>query len=139
VAPAGSISLALADNASSGIEPVWAWTAHRPVRDAQGDLHTLGVQDPAWRAWQRMQARSPKALPSAFVTAADISAREQLAMVAAVAPYIDASISKTVNLHEDTPEPAVGTLLMQAWQAGLKGLAVYRPNPVIRPLLRRDG
>jgi len=139
VAPAGSISLALADQASSGIEPVWAWTAHRPVRDAQGELHTLGVQDPAWRAWQRMQARSPKTLPSAFVTAADISAREQLAMVAAVAPYIDASISKTVNLHEDTPEPAVGTLLMQAWQAGLKGLAVYRPNPVMPPLLRRDG
>lgn len=139
VAPAGSISLALADQASSGIEPVWDWTAHRPVRDAQGHLHTLAVQDPAWREWQRASAGSRGSLPRAFVTAADITARDQVAMVAAVAPYIDASISKTVHLREDTPEPAVGALFMQAWLAGLKGVAVYRPNRVIPPLLRRNG
>jgi ribonucleoside-diphosphate reductase alpha chain len=49
-------------------------------------------------------------------------------MVAAVAPYIDAGISKTLNLHPDYPREYLPGLFLRAWRLGLKGLAVFRPS-----------
>ena len=56
-------------------------------------------------------------------------------MVAAVAPYIDTSISKTVNVPEDYPYSEFEGLYLSAWKAGLKGLATYRPNSVLGSVL----
>jgi ribonucleoside-diphosphate reductase alpha chain len=56
-------------------------------------------------------------------------------MVAAVAPFIDTSISKTVNVPEDYPYPEFEDLYLGAWKAGLKGLATYRPNSVLGAVL----
>jgi ribonucleoside-diphosphate reductase alpha chain len=56
-------------------------------------------------------------------------------MVAAVAPYIDTSISKTVNVPEDYPYADFEDLYLTAWKAGLKGLATYRPNSVLGAVL----
>ena len=50
-------------------------------------------------------------------------------MVAAVAPHIDTSISKTVNVPADYPYEDFQDLYMSAWKSGLKGLATYRPDP----------
>ena len=52
-------------------------------------------------------------------------------MVAAVAPFIDTSISKTVNVPEDYPYADFEDLYLKAWKSGLKGLATYRPNTVL--------
>jgi ribonucleoside-diphosphate reductase alpha chain len=57
-----------------------------------------------------------------------MSAQAHAAMVAAVAPYIDTAISKTVNVPADYPYADFQGLYLQAWQSGLKGLATYRPN-----------
>ena len=59
-------------------------------------------------------------------------------MVAAVAPYIDTSISKTVNVPEDYPYGEFEDLYLTAWRAGLKGLATYRPNSVLGSVLSVD-
>jgi len=59
-------------------------------------------------------------------------------MVAAVAPFIDTSISKTVNVAEDYPYAEFEHLYLRAWQAGLKGLATYRPNTVLGAVLTPD-
>jgi ribonucleoside-diphosphate reductase alpha chain len=56
-------------------------------------------------------------------------------MVAAVAPYIDTSISKTVNVPADYPYEDFQDLYMSAWKSGLKGLATYRPNSVLGSVL----
>jgi ribonucleoside-diphosphate reductase alpha chain len=64
-----------------------------------------------------------------------MSASAHQQMVAAVAPYIDTSISKTVNVPEDYPFEAFESLYLDAWRAGLKGLATYRPNPVLGAVL----
>src|SRR5437868_13645773 len=56
-------------------------------------------------------------------------------MVAAVAPYIDTSISKTVNVPEDYPYTEFQDLYLHAWKSGLKGLATYRPNKILGSVL----
>ncbi len=74
-------------------------------------------------------------LPPWFVTALEISASAHEQMVAAVAPYVDTSISKTVNVPEDYPYEEFQDLYMHAWKSGLKGLATYRPNQVLGSVL----
>ncbi|MGH8744879.1 MAG: ribonucleoside-diphosphate reductase, adenosylcobalamin-dependent, partial [Burkholderiales bacterium] len=77
-------------------------------------------------------------LPPWFVTALEISASAHEQMVAAVAPYVDTSISKTVNVPEDYPYEEFQDLYMHAWKSGLKGLATYRPNKVLGSVLSVD-
>ena len=69
-------------------------------------------------------------LPEHFVSALDISAQAHLDMVAAVQPFIDSSISKTVNVPADYPYESFKDLYHQAAKANLKGLATYRPSDV---------
>ena len=73
--------------------------------------------------------------PPYFTTALEISAQAHKDMVAAVAPFVDTSISKTVNVPEDYPYAEFEDLYLTAWQAGLKGLATYRPNKVLGAVL----
>lgn len=56
-------------------------------------------------------------------------------MVAAVAPYVDTAISKTVNVPADYPYADFQDLYLRAWKSGLKGLATYRPNAVLGSVL----
>lgn len=69
------------------------------------------------------------------MTALELSAAAHKDMVAAVAPYVDTAISKTVNVPEDYPYEDFEDLYMSAWKAGLKGLATYRPNSVLGSVL----
>ena len=134
IAPTGTISLAFADNASNGIEPPFSWTYSRKKRMADGTLKEYAVEDYAWRLYRHLGGDVEK-LPDYFVTALEISAEAHKNMVAAVAPYIDTSISKTVNVPADYPYDDFQDLYMSAWQAGLKGLATYRPNSVLGSVL----
>ena len=56
-------------------------------------------------------------------------------MVAAVAPYVDSAISKTVNVPEAYPYADFKDLYLEAWHAGLKGITTYRPNRVLGSVL----
>ena len=134
IAPTGTISLAFADNASNGIEPPFSWTYSRKKRMADGTLKEYAVEDYAWRLYKHMGGDLEN-LPEYFVTALEISAQAHKNMVAAVAPYIDTSISKTVNVPADYPYEEFQDLYMSAWKAGLKGLATYRPNSVLGSVL----
>ncbi|QDX80590.1 ribonucleoside-diphosphate reductase, adenosylcobalamin-dependent [Denitratisoma sp. DHT3] len=134
IAPTGTISLAFADNASNGIEPPFSWTYTRKKRMADGTHKEYAVEDYAWRLYKHMGGDTGN-LPDYFVTALEISAQAHKDMVAAVAPYIDTSISKTVNVPEDYPYAEFEDLYMTAWKAGLKGLATYRPNAVLGSVL----
>ncbi|MFM9971381.1 MAG: LAGLIDADG family homing endonuclease, partial [Burkholderiales bacterium] len=143
IAPTGTISLAFADNASNGIEPPFSWTYSRKKRMAEGGWKTYAVEDYAWRLYKHLgeigeiEGFDPemKKLPTYFVTALEISATAHKNIVAAVAPYVDTSISKTVNVPADYPYPEFENLYLSAWKAGLKGLATYRPNSVLGSVL----
>jgi ribonucleoside-diphosphate reductase alpha chain len=134
IAPTGTISLAFADNASNGIEPPFSWTYTRKKRMPDNTMREFSVEDHAWRRWKAEGGNTEK-LPPWFVTALEISASAHEEMVAAVAPYIDTSISKTVNVPEDYPYADFQDLYFKAWKSGLKGLATYRPNSVLGAVL----
>src|SRR5688572_17734793 len=136
IAPTGTISLAFADNASNGIEPPFSWTYTRRKRIDDG-WQEYPVEDHAWRRYKVMGG-DIDSLPPYFVTALEISAHAHEQMVAAVAPYIDTSISKTVNVPEDYPYSEFQDLYFHAWKSGLKGLATYRPNKILGSVLSVD-
>jgi ribonucleoside-diphosphate reductase alpha chain len=136
IAPTGTLALAWADNASPGIEPVFAHEGDRLRQDAQGALRPMGLSSPALRLWrtktgswsQRPPAEQPCAPthPPAWQTVETVSPSAQIAMVAAMQPWVDAGISKTLALPADATPSEVSQALRLAWRCGLKGLAVYR-------------
>jgi len=137
IAPTGTISLAFADNASNGIEPPFAWAYTRKKRMPDGAMKEFPVEDYAYRQY-RHAGGDVENLPKYFVTALDLSAAAHKEMVAAVAPYIDSSISKTVNIPETYPYDDFQDLYFDAWKSELKGLATYRPNTVLGSVLSLD-
>ena len=134
IAPTGTISLAFADNAANGIEPPFSWTYQRKKRLSDGGFKAYEVEDHAWRLYRHLGGDMTK-LPLQFVTALEISALDHMRMVAAVAPYIDSAISKTVNVAEDYPYDDFKDLYLEAWRSGLKGITTYRPNKVLGAVL----
>jgi len=134
IAPTGTISLAFADNAANGIEPPFSWTYQRKKREADGSHKVYDVEDHAWRLYRHLGGDVSK-LPPQFVTALEISALDHMRMVAAVAPFVDSAISKTVNVPADYPFEEFRNLYLEAWKAGLKGITTYRPNSVIGSVL----
>ncbi|MDD5034442.1 MAG: adenosylcobalamin-dependent ribonucleoside-diphosphate reductase [Methylococcaceae bacterium] len=134
IAPTGTISLAFADNASNGIEPASSWEYTRRKRQADGTVKEYRVEDHAHRLY-REQGGDVENLPEQWVTALEISAMDHMRMLQAVQPYIDSSISKTVNVPAVYPFEDFKNLYLEAWKAGLKGLATYRPNAVTGQVL----
>ena len=137
IAPTGSITLAFADNASNGIEPAFSWTYFRKKRMADGSTRSYEVADHAWRLYRHLghDVSDAAALPAQFVTALQMAATDHLGMMQAVQPFIDTAISKTVNVPTDYPYADFKNLYRDAWRAGLKGLATYRPNAGLASVL----
>jgi len=131
IAPAGTISL-LANNVSSGIEPVFAAEAERRVLGMDGRYTTHPVDDYACRLWKR---QGHGGLPPAFVEARQLDPRAHLLMQAALQPYVDNAISKTINVAADLPFEQFENLYREAYALGLKGCTVFRPNPVTGAIL----
>jgi ribonucleoside-diphosphate reductase alpha chain len=134
IAPTGTVSLAFADNASNGIEPAFSWTYTRRKREADGSKSEYTVEDHAWRTYRSLGG-DVQQLPPAFVSALDMPASAHIDMMQAVQPYVDTAISKTVNIPADYPYEDFKNLYLRAWQAGLKGLATYRPNDILGSVL----
>jgi ribonucleoside-diphosphate reductase alpha chain len=134
IAPTGTVSLAFADNASNGIEPPFSWSYTRKKRESDGSTREYLVEDHAHRLYRTL-AGEGAALPASFITALEMSASQHLAMMEAVQPFVDTAISKTVNVPADYPYDDFKDLYRQAWQAGLKGLATYRPNDILGSVL----
>jgi len=134
IAPTGTVSLAFADNASNGIEPAFSWTYTRKKREADGSTTQYEVQDHAWRVYRDL-GHDMHHLPPYFVNALEMDAQDHIAMMQVVQPFVDTAISKTVNVPVDYPYEDFKDLYLQAWRAGLKGLATYRPNSILGAVL----
>ena len=137
IAPTGTVSLAFADNASNGIEPAFSWTYRRRKREGDGSVTEYDVEDHAWRLYRTLGG-DVENLPPYFVSAMQMPAAAHVAMMEAVQPFVDTAISKTVNVSEDYPYEDFKGLYHEAWEAGLKGLATYRPNSIVGAVLQAD-
>lgn len=127
IAPTGTISL-LADNVSSGIEPAFAFGYTRNVLTRSGARQQEEVTDPAYKLYrQHFRTDPPEDL---FVDARSLSPRAHLETQAVVQEYIDAAVSKTVNVPEDMAFEDFKNLYDLAWDLGCKGCTTYRPSPV---------
>ena len=133
IAPTGTISL-LADNVSSGIEPVFALSYTRKVLLRDGSTFEEEVSDYALRRF-REQLGPEALLPEHFITAQDLTPADHIRMQAAVQHHVDSAISKTVNLPEDMPFEAFQDVYWDAYRSGCKGCTTYRPNPVTGAVL----
>ena len=133
VAPTGTISL-VADNVSSGLEPVFSFTYERTVLMPDGTRKTEEVSDHAYRVFRRL--KGPDApLTDAFVDAQSLAPADHVRMQAAVQKYIDSSISKTINCPADISFDAFQDVYIQAYESGCKGCTTYRPNAVTGSVL----
>lgn len=133
IAPTGTISL-LAGNVSSGIEPVFEFQQSRRIINHEGQYQDHLLQDYALQLWQQNHPASAS-LPAAFVTAHTISAEAHIQMQAALQPYVDNAISKTINVKENIPFAEFAGLYKTAWQQALKGCTTFRANPVTGEIL----
>jgi ribonucleoside-diphosphate reductase alpha chain len=133
VAPTGTISL-VADNVSSGIEPVFALAYTRKVLQPDGSRTEEEVSDYALRLFQA-RFGVDTTLPAHFVTAQELTPAEHVRMQAAVQRHVDSAISKTVNVPEDIDFAAFQEVYLDAYRNGCKGCTTYRPNPITGSVL----
>ena len=133
IAPTGTISL-LADNISSGIEPVFAFSYVRHVLQPDGSKREESVEDHALRVWHAVKG-SETPPSDAFVDAQTLTPADHLAMQAAAQEFVDSSISKTINLPRDISFEAFKSVYEEAYALDCKGCTTYRPNDVTGAVL----
>ncbi len=133
IAPTGTISL-FAGNVSSGVEPVFDFRYSRRVLERSGAARVEEVEDLAYARYRR-QFGADAPLGPAFVTTSELSPREHLVMQAALQRHVDSSISKTINCPADISFEDFESIYLDAFDLGLKGCTVYRPNEITGAVL----
>ncbi len=133
IAPTGTISL-LANNVSSGLEPVFDYGYSRALLERDGLMTRHEVEDYAYRLWRTLRGDAP--LPESFVQATALDPDAHLDMQAALQPFVDNAISKTINIPEGYPLEAFARIYEKAYARGLKGCTTFRPNPITGAILQ---
>jgi ribonucleoside-diphosphate reductase alpha chain len=138
IAPTGTISLSLANNASNGIEPSFAHHYFRNViREGKKSKEKVDVFSFELLAYRELV--NPRAMPNStnpaeklpdyFISADDIGPKEHVDIQAAAQLWVDSSISKTANVPTDYPYEDFKDIYMYAFEQGLKGCTTFRFNP----------
>ena len=138
IAPTGTISLSIANNASNGIEPSFAHKYSRNVlregKKSKEKVEVFSYELLAYRTLVNPQA-DPDAsdpetrLPDYFVSADSIAPKQHVDVQAAAQKWVDSSISKTANVPTDFPFEEFKGIYMYAYEQGLKGCTTFRFNP----------
>lgn len=135
IAPAGTISL-LANNISSSLEPVFSLTHSRSLFFSDSEQQLVELEDYAHYLWRQLYADKP--VNNNFVTTRDLKPDAHLNMQAAIQPWVDNAVSKTINIPADLPFQDYSHIYKQAWKLGLKGCTGFRPNAVRGQILRAE-
>lgn len=132
IAPTGTISLSLANNASNGIEPSFAHQYSRNViregRKTKEKVDVYSFELLAYRAFVDANA-APDNLPDYFLSADAVSPQQHVDVQAAAQKWIDSSISKTINVPTNISYEAFKDIYLYAHENGLKGCTTFRFNP----------
>ena len=134
IAPTGTISLAFGRNVTGGIEPAFAWEYTRRTRDKSGATVEYPIQDYGYRMYLGMGG-DREHLPTYFASAQTLAPADHLRMQAAVQPFVDSSISKTINCPVELPFDEFKRVYDLAYEWGCKGCTTYRPNDVTGAVL----
>jgi len=138
IAPTGTISLSLANNASNGIEPSFAHHYFRNViregRKTKEKVDVFSFELLAYRQLVNPDATSSMVgegdvLPDYFIAADQVTPRQHVDIQAAAQKWVDSSISKTANVPTDYPFEDFKDIYMYAYDKGLKGCTTFRFNP----------
>ena len=138
IAPTGTISLSLANNASNGIEPSFAHhyfrNVIRPGRKTKEKIDVFSYELLAYRELINARAdpdasAAAEKLPDYFATSEDITPKEHVDVQAAAQKWVDSSISKTANVPTDFPYEKFKDIYLYAHEQGLKGCTTFRFNP----------
>ncbi|MBV2206842.1 MAG: adenosylcobalamin-dependent ribonucleoside-diphosphate reductase [Pseudomonas sp.] len=138
IAPTGTISLSLANNASNGIEPSFAHHYSRNLirtgRKAKEKIEVYSYELLAYRTLINERAKPGsdepgEKLPDYFITADDVTPTQHVDIQAAAQKWVDSSISKTANVPTDYPFESFKDIYRYAWRQGLKGCTTFRFNP----------
>jgi len=138
IAPTGTISLSLANNASNGIEPSFAHHYFRNViREGKKSKEKVDVFSFELLAYRELinskampnSTNPAEKLPDYFTTADDITPTEHVDIQAASQKWIDSSISKTANVPTDFKYESFKDIYLYAHEKGLKGCTTFRFNP----------
>ena len=140
IAPTGTISLSLANNASNGIEPSFAHHYSRNViregRKTKEKVEVFSYELLAYREFVNPDAMPGSSdertkLPDHFVAADEITPTEHVDIQAAAQKWVDSSISKTANVPTDYPYEDFKNVYTYAHSKGLKGCTTFRFNPEV--------
>lgn len=140
IAPTGTISLSLANNASNGIEPSFAHHYARNVirqgKKSKEKVDVFSYELLAYRTLVNSKAmpfseKQEEKLPDYFVTAETITPKQHVDIQAASQKWIDSSISKTANVPTDFPFEDFKDIYLYAYKQGLKGCTTFRFNPEV--------
>ncbi|HEX4648582.1 MAG TPA: LAGLIDADG family homing endonuclease [Steroidobacteraceae bacterium] len=138
IAPTGTISLSLANNASNGIEPSFAHHYFRNViregKKSKEKIDVYSFELLAYRELVNPQAKpgatnDAERLPDYFIASDDITPKEHVEVQAAAQKWVDSSISKTANVPTDFPYAQFKDIYLYAYEQGLKGCTTFRFNP----------
>lgn len=132
IAPTGTISLSLGNNASNGIEPSFSHRYFRNIiqsgKKTKEQVEVVSFELAAYRHFIAADAVDSD-LPDYFVTADGVSPEQHVAVQAAAQHWVDSAISKTVNVPTDFPFEQFQDLYLQAYESRLKGCTTFRFNP----------
>lgn len=140
IAPTGTISLSLANNASNGIEPSFAHHYSRNViragKKTKEKIDVFSFELLAYREMINADAMpyaedTAKKLPDYFISADDVTPKQHVDIQAAAQKWIDSSISKTANVPTDYPYEDFKSIYEYAYDRGLKGCTTFRFNPEV--------
>jgi ribonucleoside-diphosphate reductase alpha chain len=141
IAPTGTISLSLANNASNGIEPSFAHhyfrNVIRPGRKTKEKVDVFSFEMLAYRnlvnknvtTVESEDGEAANSLPDYFISAEDVSPKAHVDIQAAAQKWIDSSISKTANVPTNYPYDDFKDIYLYAYEQGLKGCTTFRFNP----------
>lgn len=132
IAPTGTISL-LANNVSSGLEPVYDFRYRRRMLELDGTYSEYELSDYALDLWRALKGDAPP--PDTFVSSQRLPPAAHLYMQAALQPFVDNSISKTINVPMQQGFDEFKGIYQRAYELGLKGCTTFRPNPVTGAVL----
>jgi ribonucleoside-diphosphate reductase alpha chain len=138
IAPTGTISLSLGNNASNGIEPSFAHHYNRNViREGKKSKEKVDVWSYELLAYRELvnpkampfSSQEDEKLPDYFMDSSNIEAKAHVDIQAAAQKWIDSSISKTINVPTDYPYEDFKSIYFYAYEKGLKGCTTFRFNP----------
>jgi ribonucleoside-diphosphate reductase alpha chain len=138
IAPTGTISLSLANNASNGIEPSFAHHYFRNViREGKKSKEKIDVYSFELLAYrelvnskaQPLSTVEAEKLPPYFISSDGVTPKEHVDVQAAAQKWVDSSISKTANVPTDFPYEKFKDIYLYAHEQGLKGCTTFRFNP----------